>query len=1148
MKIRVLRSLEVDDGHGRALALSATQRRLLAYLAIHPDEVMSAERLADVLDTSVRALHMTVLRVRKAAGHDAIITIRGGYLLHADDIDIRRFEWLVQQAQQADPGAQVTLLGDALALWAGPAFGELGEERWAQPEAVRLGELRANAIEDRADALMSLGRFSEVGPVLIAHIAERPLRDRPRGLLMRSLAAQGRLTEALRAFQEYRTYLADEAGITPSDALRELEARLVTGWHDVPDPDGAPMVARPALVGPSPGALVVPLPSALARSVGVDLVGRQAELALLESEWDAARSGQRRVVLVGGEAGAGKTRLALELARRCAASGGAVLYGACDAELAIPYRPWVEILEHLIRALPADLVRDLTDELSVLSLLLPTIEAVLPGVRPPEPTDPETDRYRMFRAIDRMLVHVTMDHPLVVIVDDLHWGDTQTLALLRHLGKSEAQARMLLVATFRDAADEITEQLTDGLADLHRNDATSRMTVHGLDRNHVTEFVASLVGHALDPELTLMADALAERSAGNPFYLGELWRHFESIGAVAEQNGRWLVRFRPSHTNVPDTLRDVVAARLARLRASTRAVAELLAVAGLRIDLKIVRAAHDAPPQDLAVALNELVRAHVLAAVSSGPVPVYQFAHAIVRDTIVRDIELTDAALLHQRIARAYESVHATDLHPVLADLSRHFTASASIGDPRVAVHYARLAAAQAVETYAYEEASVHLDAAAALAEPGSRELVDVLLDRAEIATRAGLDPHALASLSSALRHSLDLGLADQAARAAIALETARQLHGLPASDSIERIEEVLRLPAFTDARMRMRVRAALVNALHYFGRHGESTALAETLLTEARALGDVRFLVSLMREVLTDTNNTSTDPERVLRADGELCVLAESIDDLWSFCWGAGNVVRSLLMLGRTSEARSALERHRKAAERGRYDLFRYQAVVFDAVIALIDARFEDAERHATVASELFSQHTGFDSGVYGLQMYMVRRGQGRLAEVAPLLQFAARSGASVWRPGLAALFSQLGRRGEAEREFAVLAADGFASIQRDSVWPACLAFICEVCAFLGDTQHADVLYRELEPFAGLTIMVAYTVCLGPADTLLGALAALLGRVDQAAAHFRTALDVARRSGSPVWVADVERTCEQALGLDTARALCGRESPHRAR
>ena len=197
---------------------------------------------------------------------------------------------------------------------------------------------------------------------------------------------------------------------------------------------------------------IVPCPAAIAAGPVSDFVGREAERTELEGIWSAVAAGARRTVLIEGEAGAGKTRLAFEFARQCCNEGAAVLLGACDTELALPYQPWVQALEHLVTAMPPAIAATLGDHLADVCQIAPQIERMVPGLVRPAPTDPETERYRLFKAVDALVREVTQRWPLVIVIDDLHWAGAQTLALLRHLAGSTDPARLLVVGTFRDTA------------------------------------------------------------------------------------------------------------------------------------------------------------------------------------------------------------------------------------------------------------------------------------------------------------------------------------------------------------------------------------------------------------------------------------------------------------------------------------------------------------------------------------------------------------------------------------------------------------------------------------------------------------------------------------------------------------------------
>ncbi len=259
----------------------------------------------------------------------------------------------------------------------------------------------------------------------------------------------------------------------------------------------------------------VPLPAGIANAVRQPLVGRESEWDVLQGAWDRARDGTREVVLIGGEAGAGKTRLAADFARRCHEAGAIVLLGTCDAELALPYQPWVHALDHLLRSLPGfgrpqNSDRDLGD----LLVLLPQLEGLMPGLSRSPAADPETERYLLFSAVDRVLAVAAQSSPMVLLLDDIHWAGRPTLELLRHLVRAGSAARLMVVATYRDGAAEITDPLAECLVDLQRSASVTRLRLGGLDTASVEQFVAGALGQELDGDLRRLAAVACDRSAG----------------------------------------------------------------------------------------------------------------------------------------------------------------------------------------------------------------------------------------------------------------------------------------------------------------------------------------------------------------------------------------------------------------------------------------------------------------------------------------------------------------------------------------------------------------------------------------------------------------------------------------------------------
>ncbi|MEQ1786309.1 MAG: BTAD domain-containing putative transcriptional regulator [Acidimicrobiales bacterium] len=287
MQFEVLGPLRVVATDGTQIEISSrVQRRLLSLLILHVGTPVSADHLGECLDLSPGALRVAVSRLRRLVGADALVTAPPGYELRAQHIDARQFEDLLREVR-ADHDRARRVLGEALDLWRGDAYAEFADEQWALAEARRLTELKAGATEDLVELLLDAREWTAAIALVEPLIAEQPFRDRPRGQLMRALADSGRTTHALRAFQQYRTLLADEVGTEPSEALASLDRRIARGAATAADTGAA-------------GNLPVPTTS---------FVGRQDELREL-----GALVRRHRLVTLAGMGGVGKTRLATQLA------------------------------------------------------------------------------------------------------------------------------------------------------------------------------------------------------------------------------------------------------------------------------------------------------------------------------------------------------------------------------------------------------------------------------------------------------------------------------------------------------------------------------------------------------------------------------------------------------------------------------------------------------------------------------------------------------------------------------------------------------------------------------------------------------------------------------------------------------------------
>ena len=351
--------------------------------------------------------------------------------------------------------------------------------RGSRTAAGELEELRLRALEAVAEAGVALGGAHLAGAERAARelVRAAPLREAGHRLLMEALAARGEVAEALAAYEELRVLLRDELGMAPGAATRALHERLLAG---------EPARARPAPAGATPQR--VPLPALLARERG-EFVGRERELESLRRAWQDARAGHRRLVLLGGGPGIGKTRLAGELARE-AHAGGTVLYGGCQEEALVSYQPFVEALRHYVRSESLDgaLTRFGAGGVE-LARLIPELAQQLPHGPEAVPDDPETRRYLMFEAVSALLSEACGRAPVLLVLDDLHWADRSTLQLLRHLVRAQDEAALLILGSYRDLEVAPEHPLPELLADLRRDRLFERLSLEGLDRRSVEALI-----------------------------------------------------------------------------------------------------------------------------------------------------------------------------------------------------------------------------------------------------------------------------------------------------------------------------------------------------------------------------------------------------------------------------------------------------------------------------------------------------------------------------------------------------------------------------------------------------------------------------------------------------------------------------------
>jgi DNA-binding CsgD family transcriptional regulator/tetratricopeptide (TPR) repeat protein len=883
------------------------------------------------------------------------------------------------------------------------------------------------------------------------------------------------------------------------------------------------------------------LPGSLRLTPSFPFVGRPRELTLLRSLMPRAGGEGRRLALLGGEAGSGKSRLVREFAHEAAGEGALVLYGGCDAVVRIPYQPVAEALTHLARVAEPDQLRDdLGAGGGELTRLIPDLAARAGPLPEPVTADQDTERHRLHQAVAELLVNASRRRPLLVILEDVHWADNPTLHLLRHLSRAAADARMLLVATFRDLEADVPAELSSALVDLRRTEGVVPIRLAGLTSGEIAELVGQAAGGDLGDELPRLAGSIHELTEGNAFLVIELWRALVETGALVAAGGRAHLTRPPQELATPDTVREVVTQRVARLGEETTAVLELAAVIGPEFDLAVLVRGTGRDEAALLGSIDLALRSGMVADVPERPL-VFRFAHELVRRALYDRLPAPRRVELHLCAGEALEAGSPQPSARTLADLAHHFTAAAPLGGAERAVDYNLRAAEAATAALAFDEAALALRTALRLGIADERERAEVELALGVACYRAGRGSEALEAYRGVAAIARAAGNADLLARAAVGFENSCWRMAAVDAGALELLTEAAAMQGEEDSGRRVMVLSGQARACAFLGDHDRSARLRDESIEVARRLGDRRALATVLMRAYWARGTTGLDEilemlteSRDLAADlGDIELQAEAME--WR--------ISALIALGDLESARQELAEVYEMASRVGQPFIIHVAQHYRSTIALSDGRLAEAEETAERSFEWGRLLTGRDpTATYGVQMFGIRREQGRLAELAPVVRIlaASKDQGGAWGPGLAVVLAELGMHDEARRELERVHRKGLMEL-RTGLWLASLVYLADAVALVGDDALAAEVYTELLPSAGSIVTVGHGVaCYGSADRYLGVVAATAGEREIARGHLEVALEVDRAMGAWTWLAHSQyalgKLLVEAGGDDRAR------------
>ncbi|MFI7611032.1 BTAD domain-containing putative transcriptional regulator [Nonomuraea terrae] len=1060
LDFRLFGPLEVPGGERGVLDLGTRkQRALVAMLALEPGRVVSLDRLIEELwagdppARATRTLQAYIAHLRKVlepdrpprTPPDVLLTREPGYLLAVapGQVDLWRFvAWADEGRAALARGAHdkaLESLDRALDLWRGDPLGEFADQEFAEPVVTRFAETRITALEDRFDARLALGEAASLVPGLETLVEDGPYRERAWSLLVRALYRAGRQADALAALRRVRARLADDLGLTPGPDLGELERAVF---------DQAPELRLPVPEPAAPVVVTAPEPDGL--------IARSAELELVELRLSEARRGRGGVVLVTGEAGIGKTRLASAAAELAAARGFRVAWGRCADRTAPAFWPWTQIL------------RAAGD-----------VSGLLSGTAPVPEQDPAAALFGLYEQVVDVLTRE--ESPLAVVVDDLHWAAVSSLRLLDFVAESAARHRLLVLVTCRPEPGDHPDALRDTLAVLSRSG--ERLEVPAFTADDVASYLRTRKV-AEEPGLV---EALLERTGGNPFFLGEV------------------LRLHGSEGKVPSGVRDVIGRRVARLPEETRAMLAAAAVVGRDLGIDLLEAVTDTTAEQVMAALEPAVATGLLAEPESGAD--YRFSHALVREALYAGLTRLERSRLHLRAGEALEPVLPESES---ATLAHHFAQAGRLGQPDKTVKYASRAARHAIGQLAYTEAVDFWTMALSALPPGrDGERARVLPEMGHAHRAAGRPQDALRAWEEAIRLARAIGDREALIPAVTAIGGPAlwnwRPYGVVDDDLVTVIEDLLDGP-LPDAD-RAGLLGALALELHYGPRSAEGERHAAEAVGLARRAGDTPLLARTMNNYLLAAFRPGRNAERRavaeelaglpgLPASGEVmarvflmsCLLRDGDLPGWD-----RELARCEALLG--TRPRPELLAMVRIAETAR---------------ATLDGRWDDAE-------ELLARYGDmrFGSTLWGrpfrrlVTTFTCRRAQGRVPEILDELLAAADEPHLLPLRPVAVLAAVEADRPALARELI----DRWGThVPDDWVADFLLPVWGLVAAHLG-VPGPRALYDRLAPYADQFVVAGMgTACWGSTHLVLERLARRLGDEDAARAHARAAAEAHRR------------------------------------
>jgi class 3 adenylate cyclase len=863
----------------------------------------------------------------------------------------------------------------------------------------------------------------------------------------------------------------------------------------------------------------------------IPLVGRMPELEMIRQRWHQSADGEMRCVLLTGDPGIGKSRVLRAFHNSIDAQAHQVIQLPCSAY----YRnsPFWPVLQWMRRAFGldrksgegADLERleagvramdvDHDETLVVLASLL----GIATGDRYPalDASSPSFKR-RYWDVLIAMVAHEARAQPLLVVVEDVHWVDPSTFDFLRLMLERLVSTKLLLLLTARP--------------EFRPGWAYPQFVQLNLDRLSRVDCIA-MIEHMTPgkPLPRVVLDEIVAKTDGVPLFVEELTKAVIHGDLLRDTGTHYELKAASQTIAIPDTLQGSLLSRLDRLAPAVREVAQIASTIGREFSHKLLSLIAPIAGDELQQTLDQLIAAEIILPAPGAPTEggAYLFRHALIQEIAYQSLLMARRRHFHAMIATALEQ-HYPEVVEQQPELIAQNLTAAELHEPAIA--YWQRAGERAITRAAYDEAIVHAERGLQLVSHLERDqhdrancMLPLMFIRGEAEQRLGRR-ESMITFRNAAKIARDEKLTSHLLQAALGFDKAETFLEGTGKASIPLLEEALALLGSEETIERCRLLSRLVRTSHFTGESGRGVQYAFEAVALARRLNDRPSLFDALACKLMHVGAQPLPAHEFAARHGvmqELRQIAEELGDDHSIGHACARCLTGYLEIGDFERSDEALARYIEIATSGQHFIDRWCTTAAQAMRAILVGDFAAAERKATESLELAESGDGaFAAGVYGMQMFTIRREQGRLAEVAAVLKrfVSDHPGDAVWKPGLMLICVDLGFDAQARDSLEQIERTE-ASIPLDSKRLITLTYLAEVAVRLRKVEHAARIYELLQPFRDQAVTVpAFTLCCGSTARYLGMLANVLGDWSAAQGYFEYALQMDARLQAWPWLA----------------------------